>query len=101
MFKLVKLFTLLFTLFALVSCAGTPTQESTGQYLDSTAITAKVKAKLVERLGTKGFGIKVKTYKDQVQLSGFVDSAQVKQQAERIAANVKDVHKIRNDLIIK
>lgn len=85
----------------MVACSGTPTQESTGQYLDSSAVTAKVKANLVDNLGAKGFTIKVKTYKNEVQLSGFVDSAATKRRAGNIAANTIDVHHVRNSLIVK
>ncbi|WP_367605895.1 BON domain-containing protein [Legionella sp. W05-934-2] len=84
-----------------VACAATPTSESTGEYLDSSAITAKIKAKLVDKLGTKGFSIKVKTYKDQVQLSGFVSSNRTKMIAGQIAESVGDVHTVRNDIIVK
>ncbi|WP_423202700.1 BON domain-containing protein [Legionella nagasakiensis] len=89
--------------FALViiACAATPQRESTGEYLDSTAVTGKVKAKLLDNLGTKGFAIKVKTYKEEVQLSGFVDDVEIKQRAGVIAASVGDVKRVRNDLIIK
>ena len=90
------------TLFALlVACSASQTSESTGQYIDSTAVTTKVKAKLVDSLGTKAFKINVKTYKDEVQLSGFVDSDKTKKRAGVIAASVGDVSKVRNDLVVK
>ena len=84
-----------------VACTATPTSESTGQYLDSSAITAKIKAKLVDQLGTKGFSIKVKTFKDEVQLSGFVGNGRTKAAASRIAGSVTNVHSVRNDIIVK
>lgn len=83
------------------ACAGSPHAESTGEYLDSTTTTTKVKASLVDELGTSGFSIKVKTYKDQVQLSGFVDSPRVKQRAASITAGVDGVASVRNDIIVK
>jgi osmotically-inducible protein OsmY len=43
----------------------------------------------------------VKTYKDVVQLSGFVDSAEARQLAYRVAAGVQGVGSVRNDLIVK
>lgn len=86
---------------AIMSCAATSTSESTGQYLDSSAVTAKVKAELIDKLGTKGFAIKVKTYKGNVQLSGFVNSSLIKQRAGSIARNVEGVKYVRNDLLIK
>ncbi|HAT1777235.1 TPA: BON domain-containing protein [Legionella pneumophila] len=85
----------------IIACAASPLSESTGEYLDSSTTTAKVKASLVDQLGTTGFAVKVKTYKDQVQLSGFVDSQKVKQRAGIIAAGVDGVKSVRNDLIIK
>lgn len=87
--------------FMMIACSATSTRESTGEYLDSSAITAKVKAKLVDNLGTKGFAIQVKTYKDEVQLSGFVNHAKIKERAGVIAATVPDVARVRNDLIVK
>ncbi|HAZ7573533.1 BON domain-containing protein [Legionella sp. PATHC032] len=85
----------------IIACAASPLSESTGEYLDSSTTTAKVKASLVDQLGTTGFAVKVKTYKDQVQLSGFVDSQRIKQRAGIIAAGVDGVKSVRNDLIIK
>ena len=64
-------------------------------------MTAKVKTNLVDQLGTKGFAIKVISYKNEVQLSGYVDSAVIKRRAGTIAANTIDVKRVRNDLIIK
>ena len=85
----------------LSACAATPTAESTGEYLDSSAITAKVKAKLVDKMGAAGFSIKVKTFKEEVQLSGFVNNASVKKRAGQVAASVPDVKSVRNNIIIK
>lgn len=83
------------------ACASTSTSESTGEFLDSAAVTTKVKAKLVDTFGAKAFSIKVKTYKDEVQLSGFVNNQKMKERAGVIAASVGDVHTVRNDLIVK
>ncbi|KTD32046.1 BON domain-containing protein [Legionella israelensis] len=85
----------------LLSCAASPTSESTGEYLDSSAVTAKVKANLLDQLGTKAFAIKVKTYKDEVQLSGFVDNQKIKQKAGLIAGKVPNVKRVINNIIVK
>lgn len=84
-----------------IACVASPNQESTGEYLDSTTTTTKVKASLVDQLGADGFAVKVKTYKDQVQLSGFVDTPRIKQRAAAVAAGVDGVKSVRNDLIVK
>ena len=99
MFK--KVFALLCLATLLSGCGSSAMQESTGEYLDSTAVTTKVKARLLDMLGSDGFAIKVKTYKDVVQLSGFVNSPVVKQRAGFIADNTVGVKYVQNDLIVK
>jgi osmotically-inducible protein OsmY len=87
-----------------LGCASTraaPAKESTGEYVDNTVITTKVKAALLEEPGLKSFQIGVKTFKDTVQLSGFVDSHQAAALAERVAKGVAGVTSVRNDLIVK
>jgi osmotically-inducible protein OsmY len=83
------------------ACASTSTSESTGQYVDSATITGKVKTALVRDPVTKARQIEVDTYKDVVQLSGFVDSAAEKQRAEQIARSVEGVRDVHNNLIVK
>ncbi len=72
-----------------------------GEFIDSSAITTKVKARLVDVLGTDGLTIQVKTFKDDVQLSGFVNNAIVKKRAGEVASNTEGVRRVQNDLIIK
>lgn len=94
---------LLIGLFSIIitACTASPHSESTGEYLDSSTTTTKVKASLVDELGTSGIFIKVKTYKDDVQLSGFVDTQRIKQRAGAVASGVDGVRKVRNDIIVK
>jgi osmotically-inducible protein OsmY len=92
---------LVFLSLFIMGCTASPHGESTGEYIDSSTTTTKVKASLVDRLGTDGFFIKVKTYKDEVQLSGFVDTPRIKQRAEQVAIGVKGVRNVRNDIIVK
>lgn len=101
MLKIFRLFFLTFFTCIILACSATPTQESTGQYLDNAAITAKVKANLVDNLGARSLAIKVNTYKGEVQLSGFVDNAITKRHAGTVAANTMDVKRVRNNLIVK
>lgn len=86
---------------AVSACSSTPKQESTGEYVDSAAITTKVKAELIRDPVTKASQISVETFKDTVQLSGFVDSAASKSRAEQIARNVQGVRSVKNDLVVK
>jgi len=92
---------LLATLGILAGCAATPSRESTGEYIDDTAITAKVKSALLADEEVSGTAVNVETFKGVVQLSGFVKSAAEKERAARIAASVKGVKAVRNDLIVR
>ena len=84
-----------------MGCASTPTRESTGEYVDDSAITAKVKAALVKDPIVSALAVSVKTYKGVVQLSGFVDTADQKAQAENVARGVNGVSSVNNGLIVK
>jgi hyperosmotically inducible protein len=86
---------------SLIGCASTRTSESTGQYIDDSTITTKVKAKLAEDDLLKSFSINVETYKSVVQLSGFVNSQQTVDKAGRIASSVEGVKSVRNNLVVK
>jgi osmotically-inducible protein OsmY len=84
-----------------VACASTPTRESTGEYVDDSVITTKVKALLAEDAFLKSFQISVETHRGIVQLSGFVDSRSTIDKAGQIAMGVKGVKSVKNDLILK
>jgi hyperosmotically inducible protein len=84
-----------------VACASTRTQESTGEYVDDSVITTKVKSLLAEDDFLKSFQISVETFKGIVQLSGFVNSRQAVDKAGQIARSVKGVKSVKNDLIVK
>jgi osmotically-inducible protein OsmY len=88
-------------LVAIVSCAGSRESRSTGEYIDDSAIATKVKAALHGDPDVSGFQIEVEVFKGVVQLSGFVDSAAQKQQAEQIAQSVDGVKEVKNSLIVK
>ena len=81
--------------------ASTPTRESSGQYVDDSAITTKVKAAIFNDPALKVFQINVETFKGQVQLSGFVDSAQSVKKAGEVARGVGGVKSVKNNLIMK
>lgn len=83
------------------ACAGSGTSESTGQYVDNTVITTKVKSVLFDKLGFASVGIKVKSYKNTVQLSGFVDDEATIAQAGEITRSISGVESVRNDLQLK
>jgi len=83
------------------ACAATRTQESTGEYVDDSVITTKVKSLLAEDDFLKSFQIGVETFKGVVQLSGFVNSQEAIDKAVKITKSVKWVKDVKNDLIVK
>ena len=82
-------------------CAATDTRDSTGQYVDDTTITTKVKSALLGDSAVKSFEINVKTDKGVVQLSGFVDNSDQRAAAGHDAESVAGVKDVENDLILK
>jgi hyperosmotically inducible protein len=84
-----------------VSCASTPKHEGTGEYVDDSVITTKVKSLLAADDFLKSFQISVETYKGIVQLSGFVNSHQAVDKAGQITRDVKGVKSVKNNLIVK
>lgn len=84
-----------------LGCAGSPTQESTGEYLSDTWITTKVKAALVNDSVVKSTEVNVETFKGIVQLSGFVSSDAAMDQAIIVARNIEGVTSVKNDMQIK
>ena len=88
-------------LTALAGCASSRTQESTGQYLDDTAITTKVKSAILNEPTLKSAEINVETFKGRVQLSGFVSSRASIDRAVAIAQGVSGVTSVANDMRVK
>lgn len=82
-------------------CAGTSTRESTGEYVDDSAITAKVKSALASDSSVSAMDVHVETYKGTVSLSGFVDTADQKSRASTLAKNVPGVQKVDNNISVK
>ena len=84
-----------------LGCAATATHESTGQVIDDSAITTKVKKAIFDEPTLKVTQISVETYKSVVQLSGWVDSAAQIGTAGSIAGSVDGVTSVKNDLRLK
>ncbi len=97
----IRYFVLLMLIATFVACASTPKQEGTGEYIDDSVITTKVKSLLAADDFLKSFEIGVETRKGSVQLSGFVDSQRSVDKAGQIARSVKGVKSVKNDLILK
>lgn len=88
-------------LAVLVGCASTPSQEGTGEYFDDSWITTKIKAAMFNESTLKSAEINVETFKGEVQLSGFVSSAEDINKALELARSTKGVKSVRNDMRVK
>ena len=88
-------------LATVLGCASTPKQEGTGEYVDDSVITTKVKAAVFNEPSLKSIEIKVETFKGEVQLSGFVSSEADIKKAIEVARSVKGVTSVKNDMRVK
>ncbi len=88
-------------LVTVVGCASTSKQEGTGEYVDDTAITTKVKAAIFNEPTLKSAEVNVETFKGVVQLSGFVSSQAAVNKAVEVARTVSGVKSVKNDMRIK
>ena len=96
------LIVLVVALLLLSGCAGSRTSESTGEYVDDSVITTKVKAAITNEMGVgAAASINVETFKGVVQLSGFADSEANRSQAAAIAGSVNGVTRVENKVSIK
>lgn len=96
--------TFFFTILLLVSflgCASTSKQEGTGEYVDDTVITTKVKTAIFNDPNLKSSEINVETFKGVVQLSGFVSSRADINRAVEIARGIAGVKSVKNDMRVK
>jgi osmotically-inducible protein OsmY len=85
----------------LAGCADTPQQPSTGQIIDDTVVTTKVKAAIFQEPSLKSLEISVTTFKGIVQLSGFVGSSSAALKAAEVARTIEGVKGVKNSLIVK
>ncbi|OYY48935.1 MAG: transporter [Methylophilaceae bacterium 17-44-8] len=94
-------FVLAIAMSALVACASSSKQSGTGEYIDDSVITTKVKAAVLNEPTLKSAEINVETFKGVVQLSGFVNSQSDINKAIEITRQVKGVASVKNDMRLK
>jgi osmotically-inducible protein OsmY len=100
-FNLFANFFLVILLVSFLGCASTAKQEGTGEYIDDSVITTKVKAEILKDDTLKSSEINVETFKGVVQLSGFVSSPADIDKAVEVARSVKGVTSVNNDMRVK
>jgi osmotically-inducible protein OsmY len=95
------LFIMVLAISSLAACASTNKQSSTGEYIDDSVITTKVKTAILNEPTLKSAEINVETFKSVVQLSGFVNSQADINKAAEVASQVKGVESVKNDMHLK
>lgn len=102
--KQLKYFFTIFTAIVFMSilgCASTTKSAGTGEYIDDTVITTKVKAAVLNDPTLKATEVNVETFKGVVQLSGFVSDRSDISRAEQVARGVEGVKSVKNDMRVK
>lgn len=85
----------------LAACAGSPSRESTGELIDDSVITTKVKSALLADKSVSAVDVSVDTFKGRVLLAGFVKSADERQHAVRVARSVSGVKEVSNRIEVR
>ncbi len=101
LFRKIATFLFAAALAVTLGCAGTATTEGTGEYVDDTVITTKVKAAIFNEPSLKSAEINVETFKGVVQLSGFVRSQANISTAIAVARGVQGVTSVRDGMRLK
>jgi osmotically-inducible protein OsmY len=99
--RFIAAFFLALTLLTAVGCASTHKHEGTGEYVDDSVITTKVKAAILNEPTLSAAEINVETFKGVVQLSGFVNSNADINKAVAVARGVGGVKSVKNDMRLK
>jgi osmotically-inducible protein OsmY len=99
--KGVEILVITIVLASVWGCGSTSTKEGTGEYLDHSVITTKVKTAIFNDSSLKVNEINVETFKGVVQLSGFVRSQADIDKAVQVAQGVAGVKSVKNDMRVK
>ena len=86
---------------SLAGCAAMSGRETPGEYVDDATISTKVRAEILNDARLRPMQIGVETMQNVVQLSGFVDSAQIKTRAGEIARNISGVKEVHNNIVVR
>ena len=88
-------------MLVLGGCATGGQQETTGQFIDDTTVTTRVKTAIYQDPMLKSAEINVETFKGRVQLSGFVSSYDNMDRAVMVTKAVSGVTAVGNDMRLK
>ena len=95
-------FLLLPVLFlSLGACSMFEGRETSGQYVDDSTITAKVKEAILADPQVSVMQVNVETMQGVVQLSGFVSSKTADQRALQLASKVQGVKAVKDNIVVR
>ncbi len=92
---------LAFLLASTLGCASPSHKEGTGEHVDNSVITTKVKAAIFNELSLKVAEINVDSFKGVVQKSDVVDTRTGMDKVVEIARGVAGVKSVTNDMQLK
>ena len=73
----------------------------TGQYVEDSVITTKVKAALLKEPKLKSMDVSVETYNGEVLLSGFVRDEEQREAAKKAATRIAGVTSVRDAMVVR
>ena len=85
----------------ITGCAGNRYTQSTGERIDDTASSSRVRSALASDTQYKYGDVSVQTFKGVVQLSGFVNSRDQKNRAGDLAKRVEGIKDVENNITVK
>ena len=88
-------------LLATTGCAVTRNQETVGAYIDDTAITTAVKARMIDNKTVDASSIRVETLNGTVMLSGFAKNSSERTVAESLAWKTNGVKQVKNEIAVR
>lgn len=88
-------------LLSATGCAVTRNQESVGAFIDDTAITTAVKARMIDNKSVDASAISVETLKGTVMLSGFAKNSDERTVAESLAWKTAGVKSVKNQIAVR
>jgi len=88
-------------ILGLAGCASSGTGQKTGEYVDDSWITTKVKSEMIADTEVKANNINVETSKGVVTLTGTAATSQESDKAAQIARGIKGVTGVENDIRVQ
>ena len=84
----------------LAGCGSVVRDQTTGEFVDDSVITTKVKARLAQEPGVSALAVSVDTLNGVVILSGFVENESQREKAIAAARGVGGVRHVKGEALV-